>query len=379
VEKRGVDLKWKLKNSLYDTSIDIYRSAVYNGSYVKIASVSPMEMEYFDNNKIKPATAYYYYILINNGYGNSLPSARVPVILKGNKKNFLPPQNLTLSRKGRIVTLTFQRLGSEIHGYYVYRADGYVAPLAQLPRMLLSKDSIVSYNDTLPLSATPGVYSYAVASVNTSYNISPLTERVSVQYSGGMLPVPSKVNAMLLNKSVFVTWDNVSEQNAAVTAYSIYRSTVDASNKSVGFKRVAVNSYDQNSFTDTTVAEGIHYRYSVQCMGIDSSDTGSISMEAGIDVPAFLPLQPGSVSAYASDNKIVIQWDIPGDESVSGYRIYRAIASQEATLLKQLPADASQYEDASVTAGQVFFYYIKSIDKQGRESKPTDEVSAGIK
>lgn len=378
IEKRGVDLKWKLKNSLYVTSIDIYRSATYDGSYGKIASVAAKETEYFDNNKIKPATAYYYYVLINNGYGNSLPSARIPVILKGNKQNLLPPQNLTISRKGRIVTLTFQKLGHEIHGYYIYRANGYIAPLAQMPNMLLSKDSILTYNDTLPLSASPDVYSYAVASVNTSYNISPLTERVSVQYSGGMLPVPSKVNVMLLEKSVFVTWENVSEQNAAVSAYYVFRSIVGQNNKSDDLKRIAVNSYDQNSFTDTAVIEGTHYRYNVQCIGADSSDVGSISMPAGIDIPELLPSQPGSVSAYGSDKKIVIQWDIPDDKSVAGYRIYRAVASKEATLLKQLSADANQYEDTSVNANQVYFYYIRSFNKEGKESNPTDEVSAKI-
>jgi len=379
VEKRGVDLKWKLKNSLYVTSIDIYRSAVYDGKYFKIASVAAKETGYFDNIKIKPATAYYYYILINTGYGNSLPSARVPVILKGNKQNFFPPQNLAISRKGRIVTLTFQRLGHEIHGYYIYRANGYVAPLVQFPRMLLSKDSILSFNDTLPLTAEPAVYSYAVASENTSYNISPMTERVSLQYSGGMLPVPSKVDVMLLGKSVFVTWKNVSEQNAAVSAYYIFRSLVDENNKSVGSKRIAINSYKENSYTDATVVEGKHYRYSIQCVGIDSTDLGSISAIAGIDIPELLPAQPGSVTAYGSDKKIVIHWDVPADNSITGFRIYRAVANQEATLLKQLPADADQFEDTAVTENQVYYYYIRSVNNIGKESKPTDEVSAKAK
>jgi len=378
VEKRGVDLKWKLKSSLYITSIDIYRSATYSGSYVKIASVGAKETEYFDDNKIKPATAYYYYILINTGYGNNLPSARVPVILKGNKQNLFPPQNLTISRKGRIVTLKFRRLGHEIHGYYIYRANGYVADLVQLPDMMLSKDSLLTYYDTLPLSANPSVYSYAVASVNTSYNISPLTDRISVQYSGGMLPVPSKVNAMLLGKSAFITWDNVSEQNAAVSAYYVFRSLVDENNKSDELKRIAVNSYEENSYTDTTVVEGKHYRYSVQCIGIDSTDTGSISTAAGIEIPELLPLQPGSVTAFGSDKKIMIQWDIPGDNSIAGFNIYRAVANQEATSLKQISADTNQYEDSSVKANQVYFYYIKSVNKAGKESIPSDEVSAKI-
>jgi fibronectin type 3 domain-containing protein len=245
--------------------------------------------------------------------------------------------------------------------------------------MLLSKDSILSFNDTLPLTAEPAVYSYAVASENTSYNISPMTERVSLQYSGGMLPVPSKVDVMLLGKSVFVTWKNVSEQNAAVSAYYIFRSLVDENNKSVGSKRIAINSYKENSYTDATVVEGKHYRYSIQCVGIDSTDLGSISAIAGIDIPELLPAQPGSVTAYGSDKKIVIHWDVPADNSITGFRIYRAVANQEATLLKQLPADADQFEDTAVTENQVYYYYIRSVNNIGKESKPTDEVSAKAK
>jgi fibronectin type 3 domain-containing protein len=58
------------------------------------------------------------------------------------------------------------------------------------------------------------------------------------------------------------------------------------------------------------------------------------------------------------------------------FRIYRAVANKEATLLKQLSSDTNQYEDTAVSKGQVYFYYIKSVNKAGKESKPTDEVSA---
>jgi fibronectin type 3 domain-containing protein len=151
---------------------------------------------------------------------------------------------------------------------------------------------------------------------------------------------------------------------------------VDKNNKSVNSKRIAINSYNQNSFTDTTVVEGKHYRYSIQCIGIDTTDTGSISAEAGIEIPEQLPVKPGSVSAYSSDKKIVIKWDIPSDNSITGFSIYRAIANNEATLLKQVSSGINQFEDSSVKGNQEYFYYIKSVNKQGKESNPTDEVSA---
>lgn len=378
-EKKGVELKWKLANTSNVTSVDIYRSDTYDGRYDKIISMPSNATEYFDSRELKPATAYYYYILINNGYGKSLPSARTPAILKGTKLNILPPQNLTLAKYDRIVTLTFRRLDSDTRGYYVYRANGYVSPLTQLPLMLLSSDSVLTYNDTLPLSAHPAVYTYAVASINTSYNISPLTERVSVKYSGGMLPVPSKVNAVRFNNTVFVSWDNVSEQHAGVSSYRVYRSIVNAEGReTVSDQLLATTTFEENSFSDSAIADGVHYRYRIQCMGSDSTDVGSMSLPAGINIPEQLPLQPGSIAVYASDKAIVISWDLPDDPSVSSIRIYRALVGTEATLLKELPVESSQFEDATATRGLTYYYYIQTMNKSGKASEPTDAVSGKL-
>ncbi len=379
-EKKGNALKWKLKTNQNVASIEIYRSPSYNGRYLKIGSVSGTSTEYFDSYNLQPAMAYYYYIQINNGYGNSLPSARVPAILKGTKLNFLPPQNFELSRNGRFVTLTFHRLDRDTRGYYVYRANGYVAPLEQLPRMLMSRDSMLTYCDTLPLKANAEVYSYAVASVNSSYNISPITQRLSTSYSGGMLPVPSKVTALRFGKAVFVTWDNVSDDNAAISAYRVYRSQVDADDKEIGSPlMLATTRFSENSYTDSTITDGMHYRYRVQCIGSDSSDVSSISMAAGINIPEQLPLQPGSILVFAGDATISLHWDLPSDKSVIAIHIYRATSSYEAKLLKELAATATQFEDATAEPGQTYYYFVRTVNRNGKESKPTDGVSGKIK
>ena len=149
-DKGGNLLKWEFNYKMNANTIDIYRSTSYDGPYQLITALNPKAKEYFDSREIQPAVAYYYYISINNGIGQSLPSARVPAILEGNKPNMVAPQDLTISRQGNIVTLKFRKLGYDSKSYYVYRADGYVAPLKQLPRMLISTDSLLTYTDTFP-------------------------------------------------------------------------------------------------------------------------------------------------------------------------------------------------------------------------------------
>jgi hypothetical protein len=110
IEKAGNLIQWKYRKSSYVNLVEIYRSTSYDGTYKKITSLNATKTEYFDDLDIQPAVTYYYYIVINNGMGNSLPSARFPVILKGNKQNVIPPQDLSISKKGNVITLKFRRV-----------------------------------------------------------------------------------------------------------------------------------------------------------------------------------------------------------------------------------------------------------------------------
>lgn len=171
-DKGGNMLKWNYDTKTWINLIEIYRSELYNDQYELVSTVSPNVREYFDSYDINPAKSYFYYIKLNDGLGNSIPSARFPAVLEGKKANAVEPQDLELIRNGNVVTLKFRPVGHDIRGAYVYRANGYQAPLEQLPRIVLSTDSIVTYVDTLPMQQRPEVYSYAVASVNISHNLS---------------------------------------------------------------------------------------------------------------------------------------------------------------------------------------------------------------
>jgi fibronectin type 3 domain-containing protein len=377
-EKQGMDLLWKLQSNVYISSIEVYRSAAYDGIYQKIASIPAKQTTYFDDHGLEPATSYFYYIVANAAYGRSYPGARVPAILKGSKANIIAPQQLAVARKGNVVTLSFTKAEPDTRGYYVYRANGHTGALQQLPRMLLSTDSAVVYKDTLPFSNLPQVYAYAVADVNTSYNISPVSERISVQTSGSVLPVPDGVAAMLLNNTVFVTWKNPGKRITAISGYKIVRSTVDDEGQETTATAFARVGWNAHSYTDTAITDGIRYRYQVQSIGIEEADTSSLSRWASIAIPAQQPLQPGRVLAYAADKKALIKWDMPADTSVIKTRVYRALAGQQPQLLKEMNNTVYQFEDTSLELNKTYYYIITTVNKKNRESKPTDAVAVKI-
>lgn len=375
-EKGGNLLKWDIDYSMNVNTIDIYRSSVYEGPYTLIAALNPTTKEYFDSREISPSITYYYYISINTGIGQSLPSVRVPAILEGKKVNNIPPQNLVATRKDDIVILKFNKLGNDIKGYYVYRGDGYIAPLVQLPKMLFSTDSILTYTDTLPQTINSMVYSYAVASINSSYNISPQSNRASISYGGGRLPVPEKVNAIMNGDDVLVTWSDAASIHGGVSSYKVFRKTIYKDKVEKPEELIATTSLSNNYFTDRLLIPGRYYSYYIQCIGYDTLDVGSISQPAGIFYKVDALLQPGNISAFPADNKIILKWTLPVDENLKSTLIYRSTENKQPDLLKELNTNTDTFEDYSAEKNVRYFYFIVLKYKEDRTSVPTDAVSA---
>ena len=376
-EKGGVQLTWKIASDFYVMSYELYRSKDYDGGYDCIAILPRGTTGYFDSD-IDPAEAHYYFITVNNGYASSMPSVRVPVILEGDQSNFLPPQNLDATLSGNVVRLTFNSIEPDTRSYQIYRGEGYTGELT-LIASLASTDSVVVFADTLDLSVNPRTFSYAVADVNSSYAISPLSERVSIQYGGGMLPIPTIIEAQLRGNEIFVVWNDLSQTNPSVSGYKLYRSTVDSEGKTVEEPRiVATLPYNTNVYIDTLFVPGSHYRYAVESFDFNG-ETSNLSLHAGVTVPRQLPLPPGQVSAMASNNRILLRWDNPLDPSVQSIRIYRAMLNVKASLLKELPAGQSTFADQTAKKGEQYFYYVVTVNQRGEESKADEPVSARIR
>gem|GEM_PF-736055 len=375
-EKAGNLIQWKYRKSAYVNLVEIFRSTSYNGTYKKIASLSATQTEYFDGFDIQPAVTYFYYIVINNGMGNSLPSARFPAILKGNKQNIIPPQDLRVEKKGNVVTLKFRRVGNNIRGYYIYRADGYDAELKQLPTMLLSTDQDLVYNDTLPASVNPSIYSYAAVSVNTSYNISPMSNRVNISYSGGRLPVPSKLNGKYLNNKIMLVWNDASSLNNEITGYQIFRKAIYNNKEEMPEHEIATVGFSKNSYEDVDILPGRDYTYKVRCITSDSLDVSSFSLPFTIFSPADAIMPVSDFSAISIENKILLRWTLPLVENIKSLQIFRAPENEKETLIKTLPSTSENFVDTTAQKGVMYYYFITIKYKNGLESKSSDAISA---
>ena len=385
-EKKGVMLSWEMSSDLYIHGYEIFRSKEYETGYESIVTLPAGTLSYLDSYGIDFAEAYFYYMVVNNGYGNNVPTAPTPVALEGTRNNFLPPQDLTAELHDNVVHLTFSSVKADTWGYQIFRGEGYMGELTQIASISVSHkrtgeenadNPVMVFTDTLSLSHMPQTISYAVSDVNSSYNYSPLSERVSIQYSGGMMPAPSNVDALLRGDRILVVWNDMAQIHPYISGYQLWRSVVQGETESEA-QLVATLSYEQNNYMDTLVTPSKHYRYSVESIGINGESSGR-SLHAGITVPQQLPLPPGQVSTLAADNRIMLRWDNPMDPSIQAIRVYRATSNTEATLLKELTADQTTFEDRTAKKGEQYYYYVVTVNNRGEESKADEPVSGRIR
>ena len=82
------------------------------------------------------------------------------------------------------------------------------------------------------------------------------------------------------------------------------------------------------------------------------------------------PAKPTGLFATASHDQVILTWDNPGDDSITGYVILRRVrVNNEGGEFSELVADtgtaAETYTDNTVAAETTYTYRIKAINQHG--------------
>jgi hypothetical protein len=371
LKENALRITWKIDNPADIVSVDLYKGVEYDGRYVKVGSFSPADSAY-DDRAINPITTYFYTIVQNAAFGRSFPSGRISAMLPASGKNLFPPMNVRAERTDETVKLTWSRTERDTRGYYVYRSDSFTGRMQQASSLILSEDSVVHFIDSVKKLPASSVWVYAVADVNTSYEIGPLSEKIPVPGVNAFMPTPADVSARLENGAIHLLWTDLSEEYAGVSGYWIYRRAEDADGKEVEpQKRITtVPLFGKvSAYQDTSIEEGVRYFYSVQAVGLDISETGAPGMETGCFVPVSLPLPPANTKAFNTDKGVALQWDMPADPTITEVRIYRISQGSDWTLLKSLQKTAEDFTDNTVKKNVTYFFRIATVNAKDRESK----------
>ena len=178
---------------------------------------------------------------------------------------------------------------------------------------------------------------------------------------------PRGLEAEATHGQVVLTWNAPNDDS--ITGYVILR-RVRVNDQGGDFSvLVADTGTAALTYTDDTVAASTTYTYRIKA--INEHGTSERSRWYHIDTPAPpVPDKPRGLEATATHGQVLLSWDDPEDDSITGYVILRRNRDTDAEgHFDELAADtgtaAATYTDATVAAETRYTYRIKAINQYG--------------
>ena len=183
---------------------------------------------------------------------------------------------------------------------------------------------------------------------------------------------PTGLSATASHGQVVLTWDDPNDDS--ITGYVILRRVRENNTGGEFSELVADTGTAATTYTDDTVAASTTYTYRIKA--INESGVSERSRWFHIDTPAApeRPDKPTRLSATASHDQVVLTWDDPNDDSITGYVILRRVRENNTGgKFSELVADtgtaATTYTDDTVAASTTYTYRIKAINEYGTSER----------
>ena len=239
-------------------------------------------------------------------------------------------------------------------GYLVYRKSGKES-WKRVAELKGADDN--SWTDT---TGTIGVaYTYTVRAYMNSDGENILGGFDSKGVTATVLPATVVLKKAEDNgkKGIDVTWEKVS----GATGYRIYRKTSGGGWKGL----VNVTSESTTSYTDSTVAAGTTYFYTVRAYKtVNGSDVYGGFDNTGVGASVKAESQSlGTVvldkTADSGKGSIIVSWKAV--EGAEGYRIYKKFTGSSWQKVTDVASDKLSYEDGSGVTGKTYTYTVRAF------------------
>ena len=182
---------------------------------------------------------------------------------------------------------------------------------------------------------------------------------------------PKGLDATATHDAITLTWDD--PQDDSITGYVILR-RLRVNDQGGDFSVLVANTESAAAtYTDNTVAASTTYTYRIKA--INEHGVSERSRWVHIDTPEPpVPDQPTGLEATVSNGQVVLTWDDPDDESITGYVILRRVRVNDeggdfSVLVADTGSAATTYTDDTVAAGTTYTYRIKAINEHGTSER----------
>ena len=199
---------------------------------------------------------------------------------------------------------------------------------------------------------------------------------------------PTGLTNAVTHDSVTLSWSD--PDDGSITGYRILR--LNRAEDDIGEFHVHVNNTGSaaTSYTDSDVEPETRYVYRIRALNDGGESPRSSYTNA--DTPA-APEEPGEETAQADDipaaptnlftasthNQVVLFWQDPGDDSITGYRVLRGPGADSlTTLVDNTESAATSYTDGSVEPETTYVYALRARNSSGESGRSeTVEVTTG--
>ena len=182
---------------------------------------------------------------------------------------------------------------------------------------------------------------------------------------------PKGLDATASHGQVVLTWNDPEDES--ITGYVILR-RVRVNDQGGDFSVLVANTGSATTtYTDSEVAASTTYTYRIKA--INEHGVSERSSWVHIDTPAPpVPDKPTGLEAAASNGQVVLTWDDPEDESITGYVILRRVRVNDtggdfSVLVANTGSAATTYTDNEVAASTTYTYRIKAINEHGTSER----------
>ena len=321
---------------------------------------------------------YYYYVTVENLFGNSTHSNEAVSFASTNGDVPDPVTNLAASGGNGQVTLTWSNPvyqgTANVLGYEVWRSNGTLAfPIQFLVYTGLGQQTFV--DKTVQAGKT---YTYYVTAANLYGDaLAPSNQATVTTTPSNVAPTaPQNLVATVGIGYVRLSWSVPTTVGPGILNYTIYRGNTSGNEGNTVYRSVSGSTLTYN---DTNVISGQNYYY--QVAAVNSIGTGPKSTEAAAPAPT-APTAPQSVTGFASPGQIQLNWTAPSyiGTGLTEYRVYRGTTAggEGTTPIVVVPGTTLTSIDVNVRAGNVYYYKVRAVSAAGLGPNSTEVSQTAV-
>lgn len=244
-----------------------------------------------------------------------------------------------------------------------------------------------TYTDTLKFAGQPSRLRYAVRFVNAAGQKAAFSNFLLIEPAAKVASAPTSLKTEITQGAVKLEWSAPAVNTDGTTpvnllGYNIYRS----SSRTQAGRLLNKTPVRETNYSDTLFEFDTEYFYFVRSVSAGTGDSPTESTESNVvevtPKDEFAPSPPTAVTIAAAPGAISLFFPPNPETDVVGYKIFRsedeAIPKADWKLLTPKPQDSNTFQDPSVEAGKMYFYYVTAVDKFNNESEPSEVVNDKI-